>query len=82
MNIERKLNLIGAAMIFHACKLLYKRDSKLWVFGALSGKKYDDNTKYLFEYINEKHSDDLRAVWLAGDDKVVDDFIIIVDHVL
>lgn len=71
MNAKRKLNLFGVGIVFHVCKLFCKRDSRLWVFGALGGRKYDDNAKYLFEYVNEKHRDDVRAVWLAGNEDVV-----------
>ena len=40
----------------------------MWVFGAWLGKKYNDNPKYLFEYINQ-HRPDLKAIWLTQDEK-------------
>lgn len=73
MNSKRKINLLGIGIMFHACKFIFKRDPQLWLFGSLTGKKYDDNAKYLFEYVNKFHSDDVRAVWLAGNEKVVSD---------
>ena len=33
--------------------------------------KYDDNTKYLFEYVNQHYSDKIRAVWLSRQQNVV-----------
>ena len=39
-------------------------DKNLWVFGAWFGEKYADNSKYLFEYVNENHTE-IRAVWLT-----------------
>ena len=73
MNAERKLNLFGVGIVFRLCKLFSRRDPKLWVFGSLRGKKYDDNAKYLFEYINQSHSGEVKTVWLAANDSVVDE---------
>ena len=73
MNTKRKINLFGIALTFHACRLFYKRDPKLWVFGAQAGKKYDDNAKYLFEHVNNYHPNEVRAVWLAEREEVVND---------
>lgn len=73
MNAERKLNLFGVGIVFRLCKLFCRRDPKLWVFGSLTGKKYDDNAKYLFEYVNQSHSGEVKAVWLAANDFVVDE---------
>lgn len=43
----------------------------LWIFGSWNGKKYGDNSKYLFEYIN-KHITDIRPVWLTRNQKAFD----------
>lgn len=47
------------------------RDKKLWVFGCWSGKKYDDNSKYFFEYVRECHPE-IRAVWISRSKEVVE----------
>ena len=73
MNKEKKINWFANIIYFNLSKLFFKRDPRLWVYGSLSGKKYDDNSKYFFEYINENHSDIIRSVWLAKDMSVVDD---------
>ena len=44
------------------------RNPKIWVFGAWFGKKYSDNSKYLFEYVN-KNRKDITAVWLTTNDE-------------
>ena len=36
----------------------------LWIFGSWGGVKYNDNSKYVFEYVNES-CDDIKAVWLT-----------------
>ncbi|MCE7697904.1 MAG: CDP-glycerol glycerophosphotransferase family protein [Methanobacterium paludis] len=40
------------------------KNENLWVFGAWFGEKYADNSKYLFEYVNENRPE-IRAVWLT-----------------
>lgn len=44
--------------------VLKKRDNNLWIFGAWSGNKYSDNSKYFFEYI-QIHLPEIRAVWIT-----------------
>jgi CDP-glycerol glycerophosphotransferase len=47
------------------------KDPNIWVFGAIRGRAYLDNAKYLFEYINENTSID--AVWITKKLKVVEE---------
>ena len=61
------INLI----LFNISRLSLFRRKNLWVFGAVRGTKYDDNAKYLFEYIKTFHSDEFRCLWLAQDKNVV-----------
>ena len=48
----------------------YFRDKKLWVFGCWLGKRYDDNSRYLYEYIL-KFRKDIKAVWISKDSQIV-----------
>lgn len=50
----------------------YPKDKDLWLFGAWFGKKYSDNSKYLFEYIN-MNQPNTRAVWLTSNPEVEDE---------
>lgn len=50
---------------FNLSRLSPLRCKRLWLFGAWAGKKYDDNSRYFFEYVNKKYSDQIRAVWVA-----------------
>jgi len=49
--------------------VLLPKKKNLWVFGAWFGKKYADNSKYLFEYINVNIKE-VNAVWITDDEKV------------
>ena len=46
--------------------LLVPRKSNIWVFGAWFGEKYSDNSKYLFEYVNQHHNN-IQCIWLSRD---------------
>ena len=39
-----------------------KRDKRLWIFSAWEGKKYADNSKYLFEYVTQ-NCPEIQCVW-------------------
>ncbi|MCH2545977.1 MAG: CDP-glycerol glycerophosphotransferase family protein [Alphaproteobacteria bacterium] len=50
---------------------LVPKKKKLWIFGAWNGEKYGDNSKYLFEYINE-NKPEIRPVWLTRNQEAYD----------
>lgn len=66
----RKISLPVMGVLFRVLKLVPFRDRNLWVFGCWMGKKYDDNAKFLFEYVNKNHSN-VRCVWLTRNKNVV-----------
>ncbi len=57
-SIKKYANLYAST-----CKA---RDCNLMLFGAWFGKKYDDNPRYLFEYVVE-NCPQIRAVWMTAD---------------
>lgn len=61
----RKWSLPLNMILFNLCRLNPFRNKKIWVFGGVEGKKFDDNSRYMFEYINSHHSDTIRAIWLT-----------------
>lgn len=50
---------------------LVPKKKGIWIFGAWKGKKYGDNSKYLFEYIN-KHVTEIRPIWLTRNQQAFD----------
>lgn len=50
---------------------LVPKNERLWVFGAWFGQKYCDNSRALFEYVNEKCLQ-IRAVWLTENKTTLD----------
>lgn len=59
-------------LTFNLSRLIPFRDKHLWIFGAWEGAKYDDNSRYLMEYIIKHHSDKIRCVWMTNDPKTVE----------
>jgi len=55
---------------FNCISYFTKKDSNIWIFGAVRGEKYMDNSKYLFEYINQ--NTDINAIWLSNNPDVID----------
>lgn len=39
------------------------KNNNIWVFGSWGGRSYNDNSKYLFQYVNERNS--CKAYWLT-----------------
>lgn len=44
------------------------KQRNIWVFGSWKGEKYNDNSKALFEYAQNKK--DVRPIWITKSDKV------------
>lgn len=40
----------------------------MWVFGGVEGRKFDDNSRYLFEYVCKKN-ENIHAVWLTQNEE-------------
>lgn len=66
--IKTIANLIfGDIIYFFSC--LIPKNQNVWIFGSWGGEKYSDNSKYLFEYINENHPE-IRAIWIVKNREV------------
>ncbi len=68
----RKVSWIANAVLFNLCRLIPNRDKRLWVFGGREGEQYDDNSRYLFEYVNTHFADKIHAVWLTKEEKTAE----------
>ena len=67
----RKWSLPVNVVQFNLCRLWPFRSKRLWVFGAREGTKFDDNSRYMFEYMIREHRDEFRCVWMTNDSSVV-----------
>lgn len=62
--------ILGLIKIFIRFLIFFvPKSKKIWVFGSWYGEKYNDNSKYLFEYIN--CNSNLTSIWIAKDKQVI-----------
>lgn len=66
----RKISLPFVAFVFNLLRLNPFRSRQIWLFGCWRGQKYDDNSKFLFEYVNKNHSN-VRCIWLTHNKQFV-----------
>lgn len=59
-------------LFFYPFLFLIPRKKDLWIFGSSHGKRFADNSKYLFLYVN-KNCPDIKPVWLTKNQKVIDE---------
>lgn len=64
---ERKKALWANIFLFRWDKLVQKRNVKHWVFGGREGCQFDDNSRYLFEWVNKNHPE-IKSAWLCKDE--------------
>lgn len=69
MKAIRYFNKIIRAVGYTTATSFCKKNKKLWVFGAWKGTTYNDNSKYLFEYVT-KNEPDIEAIWITKNEEV------------
>jgi CDP-glycerol glycerophosphotransferase len=47
------------------------KNNNIWVFGAIRGKKYMDNAKYIFEYVHENTN--ITAIWISKNNDIINE---------
>lgn len=68
---NRKKYWASAALSFWISRIAReRRDPLCWIFGAWHGGKYDDNSRYLFEYVNHNFPT-IEAYWLSDDSDII-----------
>ena len=65
----RKFSLPFVCAVFHLLRLNPFRSKRVWLFACWIGKKYDDNSKFLFEHICENHPE-IRCIWITRNPEV------------
>lgn len=63
VNLLRPLFVILSSFI--------PKDKKVWVFGAWFGKRFSDNSKYFFKYINDNKKSEINAIWICKSEELL-----------
>lgn len=69
---SRKLSFPINAVLFNLCRLWPFRSKHIWIFGAREGTKFDDNSRYMYEYMEREHLDRVRPIWMSSVSAVVE----------
>lgn len=57
------------ALLYRAYTSCIPKDKNLWLFGAWKGETYNDNSKYIYEYV-VKNCPNIKAYWVTKNDVV------------
>ena len=66
---RRRFWLVNAFISLFSRLTRFKRKPNIWVFGCWEGRRYDDNSKYLFEYIL-KNEPSITPFWITRSKEV------------
>ncbi len=69
LKILLKIFVYPVLYLILGLSYLMPRNKNIWVFGSFSGA-FNDNVKYLFIYVNEKHPE-IRPIWISDSKKIV-----------
>lgn len=64
------LGLLFFLPVWWLQRLVYRKKT-LWVFGAWNGRRFSDNSKYLYQYTQEFHPE-ITAVWITRNKAIRD----------
>ena len=69
-KIKMLFNMIVAAIIYPFKKSKFK-DKNIWLIGGHAGDIYDDNSKFLYEYILRNNKENIDIYWIINEDSKV-----------
>lgn len=69
MNLLKGVLVLGTIPLFYISGLI-PRKKNIWLFSAWQGNKYRGKVRYFYEYMADKHSDQIEAVWITNNSKV------------
>lgn len=49
---------------------LFPRSKNIWLFGSTFGRRFADNPRYAYLYINQFHKEDVRCIWITHNKEV------------
>ncbi|RDU21866.1 CDP-glycerol glycerophosphotransferase family protein [Anaerosacchariphilus polymeriproducens] len=47
------------------------KNKKIWVCGSSFGKRFADNPKYLYLYLNQYQKSNIRTIWISSEPKII-----------
>lgn len=56
------------------CGKCKKRDIHIWAFSSWEGNKYDDNTKFFYEYVKSNYKN-IRCIWFTNNTDILNNLM-------
>lgn len=50
---------------------LMPRNKRIWALGSTFGRRFADNPKYFYLYLNQHYKEEIRAIWISKDKDIV-----------
>ncbi|MDA3075970.1 CDP-glycerol glycerophosphotransferase family protein [Campylobacter sp. JMF_04 NA10] len=57
-------------LILYLFAKITPKSEKIWLYGAVNGANFSDNSRYFFEYIRQNHPQ-IRSIWITKNDAVL-----------
>lgn len=67
--IKNRIKAIFLGLLALPVRRFIKPQKNLWLFGADQGRKYDQNSRYLYEFILREHPE-INAIWVTQSSEV------------
>lgn len=58
-------------LLIYGLSFLFPRNKKIWVFGSTFGRRFADNPRYLYTYL-QSNNPKIRAVWITHSKEIYD----------
>lgn len=71
MNLLERVAVGIAGIVVRQIDMLVPKDESAWVFGALAGERFVDNSKYLFLHALEHADPSRRLTWVTRSNRVL-----------
>jgi CDP-glycerol glycerophosphotransferase (TagB/SpsB family) len=63
-SLKRQSRLLPSVVLY-VTSFITPRFKRVWVFGSRLGQFYNDNSRYLFEYVCDNHPE-IKAIWITN----------------
>lgn len=50
---------------------LFPRDRRIWALGSTFGRRFADNPKYFYLYLNQYQKDNVRPIWISKNREII-----------
>lgn len=74
-RITERIRYWGQLLLLpvYGFSFLFPRNRKIWLFGSTFGRRFADNPRYFYLYVNQSEEcKDIRAIWISHNKEIVE----------